>query len=59
MHSKSFEIAMQQALGNAIVLTKNEAGSITLRVAKTTGTFHKKGKFELEINESGVGIIPF
>jgi len=59
MHTKTFEIAMQQALGNALVLTKNEAGSITLRVAKTTRTSHKKGKFKLEINEAGVKIIPF
>ena len=58
MHSKPFEIAIQQALGNAIILEKdNEEGSTYLWVAKTTRTSHKKGKFGLEIDESGVRII--
>ena len=58
MHSKPFEIAIQQALGNAIILEKDkEEGSTYLWVAKTTRTSHKKGKFGLEIDESGVRIL--
>ncbi len=56
MHSRSFEIALQQALGNAILLEKEEEGTY-LQVTKTTRTSHKRGKFGLEIDESGVRII--
>lgn len=56
MHSPAFEIAMQQALGNAIVLEREEE-SVYLRVAKTTRTPHKKERFGLEIDGSGVRIL--
>jgi KaiC/GvpD/RAD55 family RecA-like ATPase len=56
MHSQSFEIAIQQALGNAIILEKEEEG-VYLRVAKTTRTSHQRGKFGLEIDESGIRIL--
>jgi len=58
MHSKAFEIAIQQALGNAIILERDEKeGSVYLWVAKTTRTSYKKGRFGLEIDETGVRII--
>ncbi len=56
MHSKSFEISIQQALGNVIVLEREEDG-VYLWVAKTSKTSHKLGKFGLEIDEKGVRII--
>jgi len=59
MHSQSFEIAIQQALGSAIVLEREEGEGegVYLRVAKTTRTSHQRGKFGLEIDESGVRIL--
>jgi KaiC/GvpD/RAD55 family RecA-like ATPase len=56
MHSQTFEIAVQQALGNAIFLER-EGEDIYLRVTKTTRTSHQKGKFGLEIDESGIRIL--
>ncbi len=56
MHSKNFEIAIQQALGNVIVLEREEDG-VYLWVAKTSKTSHKFGKFGLEIDENGIRII--
>jgi len=58
MHSKTFEIAIQQALGNVIILEKDEeTDSVYLRIAKTTKTSHMRGKFGLEIDESGIRIM--
>ncbi len=56
MHSQSFEVAIQQALGNAIILER-EVESVYLHVAKTTRTPHQKGKFGLEIDEKGIRIL--
>ena len=56
MHSRSFEIAIQQALGNVIILEREEDG-VYLWVAKTSKTSHKLGKFGLEIDERGIRII--
>ncbi len=58
MHSQSFEIAIQQALGNTIILEREEEEKgVYLRVAKTTRTSHQSGKFGLEIDASGVRIL--
>lgn len=59
MHSKHFETAIQHALGNTIILERDEDGSIYLWVAKTTRTSHRRGKFGLEIDETGVRILMF
>lgn len=56
MHSKSFEIAIQQALGNAVLLER-EGDEVFIRVTKTTKTSHKRGRFGLEIDESGIRIL--
>lgn len=55
MHSQSFEVAIQQALGNVIVLRKE--GGVYLQIAKTSRTSHQRGKFGLEIDEKGVRIL--
>ncbi len=58
MHSKSFEIAVQHALGNAILLERDEElEGVYLRVIKTTRTSHLTGRFGLEIDEDGVRIL--
>lgn len=56
MHSQSFEVAIQQALGNTIILEREEEG-VYLRVTKTTRTSHQRGKFGLEIDEKGIRIL--
>ncbi len=56
MHSTSFEIAIQQALGNVLILEIDEE-SRYLHVAKTTRTAHLTGRFGLEIDEDGIRIL--
>ena len=56
MHSPSFEIAIQQAVGNTIILER-VGEDVYLWVAKTTRTSHKSGKFGLEIDEEGIKIL--
>ncbi len=58
MHTPEFEVAMQHAVGNAIVLEGEEGGEgVYLRVTKTTRTSHIKGRFGIEIDRKGVKIL--
>jgi KaiC/GvpD/RAD55 family RecA-like ATPase len=56
MHSQAFEVALQQALGNVIVLEMRKDGKY-LHVAKTTRTSHLTGEFGVEIDEKGIRLL--
>ena len=55
-HSQFFEVAIQHALENTISLRREDNGNVCIEVTKTTRTSHKKGKFRLDIDETGVRI---
>jgi hypothetical protein len=56
MHSSNFEIALQQALGNVIILEMRKDGRY-LRIVKTSRTSHVTGEFGIEIDEEGIRLI--
>jgi len=58
MHTPEFDVALQHAVGNSIVLEKEAEGeSVYLQVTKTTRTGHIRGKFGIEIDKKGVKIL--
>ncbi|AEA47755.1 RAD55 family ATPase [Archaeoglobus veneficus] len=56
MHSQSFEVALQQACSNVILLEMKENGRF-LRVVKTTRTSHMTEEFGVEIDEAGIRLL--
>ena len=56
MHSKAFEIAIQQICSNVITLKMKKDGRY-LRVIKTLKTSHTTEEFGIEIDEGGVNLI--
>jgi len=56
MHSSSFEVALQQACSNVIVLEMRSSGRF-LRVIKTTRTSHMTEEFGVEIDEAGIRLL--
>ncbi len=56
MHSNSFEVAVQQACSNVIILEMKTSGRF-LRVMKTTRTSHMTEEFGVEIDEAGIRLL--
>jgi len=56
MHGSSFEVAVQQACSNVIMLEMKTSGRF-LKVIKTTRTSHMTEEFGVEIDEAGIRLL--